>query len=343
MPVPIAVMIVRISSFDRILSSRAFSHVQDLAAQRQDRLEVAVAALLGGATGRVTLDQVQLAHLRDRPSNSRPACRAARRPRAPLLRRTSSRALRAASRARAALQGLVDDGARHARVLIEERSQQLRSPRPSRRPRPRSCPAWSWSALRTAASCTLTDSTAVSPSRTSSPGSVEFFLLEGAVLLRVVVERARQRGLEAGEVRAAFVRVDVVDEGERVLVVAVVVLDAPARSRLRPSRGLERRSASGCSVLRVPTHELDELRDAALVEVRLFALCRPSRSSVSVIVRPLFRNASSRRRFESDVEIEARLGEDLGVGLERDRRAGVLGLADRFELGLGVAALERLW
>ena len=35
--------------------------VQDLAAQRQDRLEAPVAALLGGATGRVALDDVELA------------------------------------------------------------------------------------------------------------------------------------------------------------------------------------------------------------------------------------------------------------------------------------------
>jgi hypothetical protein len=38
-----------------------FFHVQDLAAQRQDRLELAVAALLGGAAGGVALDDVDLA------------------------------------------------------------------------------------------------------------------------------------------------------------------------------------------------------------------------------------------------------------------------------------------
>ena len=35
--------------------------VEDLAAERQDRLEAAVAALLGRATGRVALDEVELA------------------------------------------------------------------------------------------------------------------------------------------------------------------------------------------------------------------------------------------------------------------------------------------
>jgi hypothetical protein len=57
------------------------------------------------------------------------------------------------------------------------------------------------------------------------PSLVLVGLLQEAPLARVVVDAARQGGLEAGEVRAAFVRVDVVDEGEDRLVVAVVVLD----------------------------------------------------------------------------------------------------------------------
>jgi len=38
--------------------ARAFD-VEDLALQRQDRLDIAVAALLGGATGGVTFDNVE--------------------------------------------------------------------------------------------------------------------------------------------------------------------------------------------------------------------------------------------------------------------------------------------
>src|SRR5690606_17519471 len=57
-------------------------------------------------------------------------------------------------------------------------------------------------------------------------------LLEQVVLPRVIVERTRQRGLEAGQVRAAFVSVDVVDEGERVLVVTLVVLEGELDLRL---------------------------------------------------------------------------------------------------------------
>ncbi len=56
--------------------------VEDLAAQRQDRLEAAVARLLGRAAGRVALDQVQLAEVRRRGWSSRRACRAACCPRA---------------------------------------------------------------------------------------------------------------------------------------------------------------------------------------------------------------------------------------------------------------------
>ena len=50
-------------------------------------------------------------------------------------------------------------------------------------------------------------------------------VLEDRVLARVVVERARQRGAEAGDVGAAVDRVDVVGEGEDALAVAVVVLE----------------------------------------------------------------------------------------------------------------------
>ena len=47
---------------ERLVEARLLD-VQDLAAQRQDRLERAVAALLGRAAGRVALDEVQLALL----------------------------------------------------------------------------------------------------------------------------------------------------------------------------------------------------------------------------------------------------------------------------------------
>ena len=118
-------------------------------------------------------------------------------------------------------------------------------------------------------------------------------LLQEVPLLGVGVDRARQRRLEAGEVRAAFVRVDVVDEGEDVLVVAVVVLqreldaDAVALGLDVHDLGVQRLAAAlrNCTI---------SLRPPFAWKVSSFSL--PSRSSVSVIVTPLLRNDSSRRR-----------------------------------------------
>ena len=56
--------------------------VQDLAVERQDRLDLPVAALLGRAAGRLALDDVELATAPDRAPGSRRACRAASRRRA---------------------------------------------------------------------------------------------------------------------------------------------------------------------------------------------------------------------------------------------------------------------
>src|SRR6185503_6130853 len=44
----------------QLVEARALD-IEDLAFQRQDRLELAVTALLGGAAGRIPLDQVKLA------------------------------------------------------------------------------------------------------------------------------------------------------------------------------------------------------------------------------------------------------------------------------------------
>ena len=64
MPVPTAVMIAWISVFESTLLMRFFSLLMILPAQRQDRLEAAVAALLRGAAGRVALDDEELGLLR---------------------------------------------------------------------------------------------------------------------------------------------------------------------------------------------------------------------------------------------------------------------------------------
>ena len=80
-----------------LVETRAL-HVQDLAAQGQDRLGAAVAALLGGAASGVTLDQEQFGLRRVLFLTVGQLARQAVMSSA-VLRRVSSRALRAASRA----------------------------------------------------------------------------------------------------------------------------------------------------------------------------------------------------------------------------------------------------
>ena len=80
----------------------------------------------------------------------------------------------------------------------------------------------------------------------SSPLRREVVLLEQRPFVGDVVDGPGERRLEAGEVGAALVGVDVVDEGERVLVVAVLVLEGDVDLDVVLGGG-ERRSASGAA------------------------------------------------------------------------------------------------
>src|SRR5881397_3659107 len=94
-------------------------------------------------------------------------------------------------------------------------------------------------------------------------------VLQEVVALRVARDRAGQRRPEAGEVRAALARVDVVGEREHALLIAIVVLQrhldfdvalaALEEQHLWVHRGL------------VLVQVLDELDDAALVQERVAA------------------------------------------------------------------------
>ena len=86
-----------------------FLDVEGLAAQRQNGLKAAVAALLGAAAGGIALDDEQLVLLRLSARCSWRACPPAARPPAGFSARATSRALRAASRTLAALHRLFDD------------------------------------------------------------------------------------------------------------------------------------------------------------------------------------------------------------------------------------------
>ena len=103
-------------------------------------------------------------------------------------------------------------------------------------PRASASAVWTWpltSALPSLAfvwpsnwgSVSLTLTTAVRPSRTSSPDRLRVVVLQDAGAAGPVVQGARQRGPEARDVAAAVDRVDVVGEREDVLGVCVVVLE----------------------------------------------------------------------------------------------------------------------
>src|SRR5918998_3010676 len=162
---------------------------------------------------------------------------------------------------------------------------------------------------------------------------VFLLLLEEALLPRVVVYGPGQRGPEAGEVRPALVRVDVVREGEdRVLEARVPLhrdLDAP---HILLAVEVEDRPVN--RVLRL-VYVRDEVPDAALVAVRDLA------ALLALVHEPDLQSPveeggfpeSAAQRVEGEL---LRLGEDLGVGLEADRGPGplaLLELADLIELG----------
>ncbi len=169
---------------------------------------------------------------------------------------------------------------------------------------------------------------------------VLLLLLEQALLACVAVERPGEGGLEAGEVRAALGRVDVVREREHRLDVGVVPLHRDLDLALL-AVAFEVDDVLVHGVLG-PVDVRDEVADAALV-VELLGLPagalvpeddpQPAREE-----RGLAQTLCERRR------VELRLLEDLGVREERDRRAGLVlrGDADLLHVPGGLATCELL-
>ncbi len=165
---------------------------------------------------------------------------------------------------------------------------------------------------------TFTDSTAVRPSRQSSPVSATFSFCDAADVLGIAGDLAGQRAAEAGEMGAAVALRDVVGEAEHVLVVAVVP----------PQRAFDRDAvALGADVDRlrderalVAVEIVDEGLDAALVAHLLALLDRMAlvgeHDRHAGIEEGQFAQAVLERR-----EIELGHGEGLRGGQERDLRA----------------------
>ena len=212
------------------------------------------------------------------------------------LRRVRSRALRAASRAREACDGLADDVAPVRGVLLQELGQPAVDRRLDEALDRRVAELGLGLALELRVLDLDRDDRRQSLAHVLA-AEVVVLLLELALLARVVVDRARQRRAEAREVRAALDRVDVVGEREQVLLVGGVPLqrdlDLADLGLLGEEHDLLVQRLAGALAVQV----LDEVDDAALVlEVRLEA---SPRSSAKSIFRPLVRKAISRKRCSS--------------------------------------------
>ena len=196
--------------------------VEDLAAQREDGLRRAVAALLGRAAGGVALDDEELGQRRvlDRAVGELAGqAHAAHAPtcawrRAPCGRRRAPGRLTPPCGSPRAPPAGSPRGTGPSFWLTTEAT------KPSMPGLPSLVLVWP----SNCGSVSLTEMTAVSPSRTSSPERFSSFSLSSPVFARVGVERARERGAEARQVRAALVRVDVVREREDGLLVGGVPL-----------------------------------------------------------------------------------------------------------------------
>jgi hypothetical protein len=230
MPVPIAVMIAWISSFERILSIRARSTFRILplsgriAWYARSRACFALPPAESPSTRYIShIEGSEIEQSASLPGSTPPS--------SALFLRARSRALRAASRARAAwsdfsmiaLAAFGFSSRKIARCSLTTAS---------------TAPAHLGVAelgLGLALELRLHDPHAQhagEPLAHVVAGEV-LVLLEDAVAAGVVVDRARERRLEARQVHAALVGVDVVDERVRVLAEALVVLERELDLRLR--------------------------------------------------------------------------------------------------------------
>ena len=168
MPVPSAVISVSdLLRVEQLVEARPLD-VEDLAAQRQDRLELAVAALLGRAAGGVALDQVDLAQRRIPLLAVGELAGQAHAVEHALAARQLARLARRFARARG-VDDLAADDLGVGRVLEQEVGELRRHDFLHDRLHFATRPACPWSASENLGSGTFTDSTQVRPSRMSSP------------------------------------------------------------------------------------------------------------------------------------------------------------------------------
>src|SRR3990172_3052879 len=305
--------------------------VEDLAEEREDRLEAAVAALLGGAAGGVALDDEQLAHLGvalgaiGELAGEDAVVEDA-------LLDDEVAGLAGGVAGAGGGEALLDDAAAVGWVLLEVAGELL-AQRGLDHPLELGV---AQASLGLALELGLRDLDADDgdePLADVFAAEVGVGVLEYLLLAGVVVEDAGEGGAEAGEVGAAVDRVDAVGEGEGGLREAIVVLqrylhDGAVNGALHVERVVQGRA--------VPVEALHERLDAALeVVAHLVA---------AALVRELDPDALGEERHLAEalgqrLEIECDLGEDIGVWGEAGGSAAALGaVADDLELALRLAA-----
>ena len=325
--------------------------VQDLPAQRQDRLGAPIAAALRAAAGRRALDDEELALLRVALRAVRELAGKERAVERALALHQIARLARGLARAERG-EALVHDATRVWRVLLEvltERVVHRRGdlPRDLGVPEPR---------LRLTFELRLLDLHADDRGETLAHvlgRQVRVRVLQLPVLPRVRVERSRERVAEAGEVGAAVDRVDVVREGVDAFREGVVVLERDLHDGVVLVGLLD---VDGLVVERLvrPIKVADERHDPAVeVVVRLGVVAlvveRQEQALVQVggLAEPLLddRGVPLDHREHLRVRREARdrAGEPRTLlPLDARRRSGSCGFATRLHGARRLAALVRL-
>ena len=309
--------------------------VQDLALQWQDRLIATITALLGGAARRLALDNEQFRVLRGALLAIGQLPRQARRVQGSLAPRQIAGLAGRLARPRR-LDGLANDALRNVGIPFEVLAQVV-------------IDGGDDLALDVAVQLALRLTLELGLRQLHADhrgqalphvlsAQADFRVLEETGALGVRVDRARQGGTEAGQMRPPLDRVDRVGEREEVLLVAVVVLERDVAGhdaaielplvmevdRVRMQRGL------------APVQVSHELGDAAL-EMKLLRL-----PLVAVVGKHDLQPGVEKRHFAQAIRknlvLERGGGEDIRIRAERDTGPGLARPARAVQAALRLAA-----
>ena len=204
----------------RLIEAR-FLHVDQLASDRKDRLVTAIAALLGGAAGGITFDNIKLGQLRVALGTVGQLARQTTAGKRAFANRLAGFAGRLAGTGRS--QHFIEDPFRHRRILIEIVHQPVVDHRVN--------DAVDLSVnelhlgLRFEARVRQFDAEDADESFAHVvAGNGRVLLLHETVCLGVLVDRLRQGSAKSGQVRATVRIRNRIGEGQNLVVIAVVVL-----------------------------------------------------------------------------------------------------------------------